>query len=91
MCFPSISTNIGYLCALLLDYRIRTAAIMFLNYYMNQHAHSNDQKNEVNLPIQPYIVSQQRLAPFVDLRMWMTPVQQQENTNTWYSSRCRVV
>lgn len=57
---------------------------MLAHLQLRPHVHWHRDREEVAPPVRPYFFPENRLAPYVDLRAWMTPVQDQEETNAWY-------
>ncbi|UJR16688.1 hypothetical protein I4U23_003588 [Adineta vaga] len=55
---------------------------MLARYYIHRNRHLNNDRDEVDPPMRPYYLSPERLEPFMDLRVWMTPVKTQDDMNT---------
>jgi hypothetical protein len=52
---------------------------MFKNEYNNK----NDEKDEVDRRMRPMSFGREELSDHVDLREWMSPIEYQEDMNTW--------
>jgi len=50
---------------------------------MFNNKHKNEKRNEINRLIRPISFPNEELSRTVDLRQWMSPVEHQEDMNTW--------
>ena len=57
---------------------------MWTPYYFERRHYYHVQRDGAYPQEESFSFPNQRLAPSVDLRMWMTPITNQNNTRTWY-------
>ncbi len=56
---------------------------MYQNKHEDELVDSVDGQRKVNRFMQPIALSTENLSRVVDLRQWMSPVEQQGDMNTW--------